>query len=305
MSYGLPLRVAKRMLVALSATMFATLAMADFQSGIEAFKRNEFVQAEREWTAAALAGDVRALYQLGVMLLHGKRIRQDASRAQVLFQDAASRGSSDAVYALYVAAAGDGRLRLSELARLLETAAERGSIRAGIDLASPRLPMFRFGSAGIQAEDDYSTRYVAALDDSRIRLSEALVILEEGAYRGSRPAASHLDAIRAFHFSPRVSRLAVEQEGWAPIGFDTMAPASSTRGAAIYQQVCTVCHETGVAGAPRRADRDRWKSLESKGLETLTKNAIRGIGAHPPNGVSFDFPDSDIRDAVHYMLGRD
>lgn len=305
MGDGRPLSGGRRLFVALSATLFSSLAVADFQSGIDAFKRNEFAQAEREWTAAALAGDARALYQLGVMLLHGKRVRQDASRAQVLFQDAASRGSSDAAYALYVAAAGDARLRLSELARLLETAAERGSVRARIDLASPRLPIFRPGSTGLKAEDDYYTRYLAALSDSQIRMSEAVSILEEGAYRGSRSAALHLDAIRTFHFSPRVSSLAVEQESWAPISLDAMGPASRTRGAAIYQQVCTVCHETGVAGAPRRADRDRWKSLESKGLETLTKNAIRGIGAHPPNGVSFDLADSDMRDAVHYMLGRD
>lgn len=235
---------------ALAVATFACPAVADYQAGIEAFNRADFAQVERAWTTAALQGDTRAQLQLGVMLLHGKRIKQDSVRAQILLRDASSRGNAEASYALYVAASANRRTPLSEAARLLEIAANQGSHKAARQLKFSRVPISRPGAVDPKAEADYYAPYVTALTDPQVPFSEAIRILEDGAVRGSRAAALHLDVVRMLNFPGSVGSLAVEQENWAPIRSESFAAPSVSAGEAIYRKACTVCHESGVAGAP-------------------------------------------------------
>ena len=60
------------------------------------------------------------------------------------------------------------------------------------------------------------------------------------------------------------------------------------RGAAappLYAQTCSVCHATGVAGAPKLGDKAAWAPRLAQGIDGLTASAIKGKGAMPPRAA--------------------
>lgn len=75
----------------------------------------------------------------------------------------------------------------------------------------------------------------------------------------------------------------------------------STDGKLIYDRVCAVCHDAGVAGAPTLA-RETWNDRLDKGRDELVATAIRGIGAMPPRGGRGDLTDEQVAASVDYML---
>ena len=82
---------------------------------------------------------------------------------------------------------------------------------------------------------------------------------------------------------------------------DANAPKVVLSGEQVYQEVCKVCHETGVAGAHKFGDKAAWAPRLSEGLEALTKNAIAGIRAMPPRGGNPDLSDLEIARGIVYM----
>ena len=87
----------------------------------------------------------------------------------------------------------------------------------------------------------------------------------------------------------------------------TAAPATAAAvpaaggGEALYKQTCAVCHDAGVAGAPKFGDKAAWSARVGLGLDGLTASAIKGKNAMPPKGGS-TASDADIKAAVGYML---
>ena len=81
----------------------------------------------------------------------------------------------------------------------------------------------------------------------------------------------------------------------------TAAAAEPLSGAEVYAQVCTACHETGVAGAPKRDDTKAWKPLIAEGQRSLSQIAIKGIRAMPAKGGRPDLSDLEVRRAVVYL----
>lgn len=71
---------------------------------------------------------------------------------------------------------------------------------------------------------------------------------------------------------------------------------------AIYTKNCSVCHKTGLSGAPKLGDQKAWSARVSQGIDTLTKNAYSGIRAMPPKGNCLKCTEEDIRKTVQYML---
>lgn len=72
-------------------------------------------------------------------------------------------------------------------------------------------------------------------------------------------------------------------------------------GEKIYKGTCGVCHETGVAGAPRHGDKAAWKPRLEQGFEVLVKHSIEGLRAMPPRGGNGKLTDDELRDATGYM----
>ena len=77
--------------------------------------------------------------------------------------------------------------------------------------------------------------------------------------------------------------------------------ADNTVGATLYQRNCFACHDTAVAGAPRRGDKAAWAPRLAKGKDALHASAIRVLNAMPAKGGS-GAPDADVKAAVDYML---
>lgn len=106
-----------------------------------------------------------------------------------------------------------------------------------------------------------------------------------GVYAGE---AGHADAVAAV-------------EAAAPATATSAAFDGSLDGELIYEQVCKVCHETGVAGAPLM-QRAEWSGRLEQGNDMLVANAINGIGAMPPRGGRPDLSDEQVEISVKYMI---
>ena len=75
-------------------------------------------------------------------------------------------------------------------------------------------------------------------------------------------------------------------------------------GEAIYNTVCTACHATGVAGAPKTGDKAAWAPRIATGSAALLKSATEGKNAMPARGGAADLSDAELKAAVDYLVGK-
>ena len=83
------------------------------------------------------------------------------------------------------------------------------------------------------------------------------------------------------------------------------APASAAAdGKKVFGSVCTACHSTGVAGAPKLGDKAAWAPRLKQGLDGLLHSALKGKNAMPPKGGNASLSDAEVRAAVEYMVSQ-
>jgi cytochrome c5 len=82
------------------------------------------------------------------------------------------------------------------------------------------------------------------------------------------------------------------------------AAAGSRTGEQVYKAVCTNCHQTGVAGAPRLGDKAAWAPRIKEGLNEMVADAIKGVRAMPPRGGDPSLTDEEVARAVVYMANQ-
>lgn len=70
----------------------------------------------------------------------------------------------------------------------------------------------------------------------------------------------------------------------------------------IYEHNCKMCHQTGLAGAPKLGSKDDWAPRISLGLDTLVKAAWTGIRAMPPKGNCLNCSEAEIKATVEFMV---
>jgi cytochrome c5 len=75
-------------------------------------------------------------------------------------------------------------------------------------------------------------------------------------------------------------------------------------GEEVYKSVCTACHASGAAGAPKLGDKSGWAPRLKDGQKKLVATAIRGEGAMPPRGGGADLSDLEVERAVVYMANQ-
>ena len=75
-------------------------------------------------------------------------------------------------------------------------------------------------------------------------------------------------------------------------------------GEAIYNTICTACHATGVAGAPKTGDKAAWAPRLATGSAALLKSATDGKNAMPARGGAADLTDAELKSAVDYLVGK-
>ena len=74
--------------------MLATPVLADFQAGLDAYKRGDYDTAMTEWRPLAEQGDAEAQWFLGSMYYQGKGVPQDDQEAVRWYWQAADQGDA-------------------------------------------------------------------------------------------------------------------------------------------------------------------------------------------------------------------
>lgn len=84
---------------------------------------------------------------------------------------------------------------------------------------------------------------------------------------------------------------------------DANAPRVYKTGEEVFKAVCSTCHATGAAGAPKFGDSTAWAPRIAQGFEGLLHTALTGKGAMPARGGTTpdDYSDYEIARAVVYM----
>ncbi len=87
---------------------------------------------------------------------------------------------------------------------------------------------------------------------------------------------------------------------------DANAPRVYKTGEQVYQAVCSACHASGAAGAPKFANAGDWAPRIAQGYDTLWHTALSGKGAMPARGGTSpdDYSDYEIGLAVAYMANH-
>ena len=84
--------------------------------------------------------------------------------------------------------------------------------------------------------------------------------------------------------------------------------ADGGKGADVFKKTCAMCHQTGVAGAPKLGDKTDWGPRIAQGKDTLYKHAIEGFngqkGAMPAKGGSPSLSDDDVKAAVDFIASK-
>lgn len=71
----------------------------------------------------------------------------------------------------------------------------------------------------------------------------------------------------------------------------------------VFAKVCTTCHSTGLAGAPRFGNAADWAPRASSGTAKFYQSALNGTAkGMPAKGGNTSLSDNEVKAAVDYML---
>lgn len=100
--------------------------------------------------------------------------------------------------------------------------------------------------------------------------------------------------------------LAIKPEGGAGQAATAGAAQMPKTGTELFQQTCSACHGTGIAGAPKAGDKAAWGPRIAKGKDVLYQHALQGFtgtaGMMPAKGGRTDAPDDLVKQAVDHMV---
>lgn len=84
--------------------------------------------------------------------------------------------------------------------------------------------------------------------------------------------------------------------------------ADGGKGLDVFKKTCVMCHQTGVAGAPKLGDKADWGPRIAQGKDVLYKHAIEGFngskGAMPAKGGNPSLSDEEMKAAVDYIVSK-
>ncbi|MBV8679059.1 MAG: cytochrome c5 family protein [Aquitalea sp.] len=88
----------------------------------------------------------------------------------------------------------------------------------------------------------------------------------------------------------------------------TVAEVSNPVGEKTFKSVCSMCHQSGAAGAPIFGNKADWSPRIAQGKDTLYKHALEGFsgqkGAMPAKGGNPSLSDADVKAAVDFMVAK-
>lgn len=104
--------------------------------------------------------------------------------------------------------------------------------------------------------------------------------------------------------TPEAIAARIQPVGRVEFGEAGRAAAGPRSGEEIVKAVCSACHATGAAGAPKIGDKAAWAPLIRKGLDKMLAVAIKGEKAMPPRGGASDLSDLELARAIVYMANQ-
>lgn len=111
----------------------------------------------------------------------------------------------------------------------------------------------------------------------------------------------------------------------SPKAVETPAPAQTSRqlqpvsaaapdlanlaiGEKVYKSTCSICHKSGLNGAPRMGSKQDWEPRLAQGNEVLYSRAINGYrgskGSMPSRGSNPKLSEAEVKAAVDYMVAN-
>mgnify|MGYP001819535907 FL=1 len=88
----------------------------------------------------------------------------------------------------------------------------------------------------------------------------------------------------------------------APVEQPADPVAEARDGQTIYKTACFVCHDAGVAGAPKLGDAAAWAPRIAKGNDALYSSLKNGLNAMPPKGTCMNCSDDELKAVLDYMI---
>jgi cytochrome c5 len=131
------------------------------------------------------------------------------------------------------------------------------------------------------------------------RVAERIAPVAQVAIDPNAPAAPAAPAAAATAPAATAAPAAAVPPPAAPAA---AAGKSADAGKKTFETVCTVCHGTGVAGAPKFGDKAAWAPRIAQGKDKLYQSALHGKNAMPAKGGNAALPDADVKAAVDYMV---
>ena len=89
-----------------------------------------------------------------------------------------------------------------------------------------------------------------------------------------------------------------------PVSAMAGTEASGGEGESVYQKACKVCHDAGVANAPKLGDSAAWAPRIEKGDDAMFESVKNGLNAMPPKGACMNCSDTELRSAMEYMVSQ-
>lgn len=82
----------------------------------------------------------------------------------------------------------------------------------------------------------------------------------------------------------------------------------SAKGEKVFKATCSMCHQTGAAGAPIMGNINEWAPRIAQGMPTLYDHALKGFagkkGMMPAKGGNPSLSDNDVKAGVDYMVSK-
>lgn len=94
---------------------------------------------------------------------------------------------------------------------------------------------------------------------------------------------------------------------FAAIGFFiSLASVEAAESDSLYKASCALCHDAGIAGAPKLGDASEWKARIAQGREILYKSALEGKTgtAMIAKGGNAKLNDDDVKKIVDFMVDQ-
>jgi cytochrome c5 len=135
---------------------------------------------------------------------------------------------------------------------------------------------------------------------SAFRIVRISALLASVVFAGSLAAQSREELV-AERLKP-IGEVCLAGEACAAGGLAAPAAAGEFSVEATYTASCSLCHASGMAGAPRTDDAAAWAArIAEKGIEGLVANAISGVYAMPARGMCMTCSDENIAALVEYI----